>query len=268
VIFVSENVVLSQLPDEADCGVIGFHNLLTASNVEADSELSTFVAANLANPITSLLWQSDSLAEQYVTVTLNTEIEIDYVGIARHNLGSGRTIVELEGRTAVDGAWERIVDAAPSDDRAIIFRFTPQSYYQVRLKLTPTLTTKPIISVVYVGRLLVLQRRVYAGHTPAIFGRKDNILNGVSMNGQFLGRVLLSESLETNVDLVNLTPVWYREQFEPFVKACRELPFFYAWRPSSYPQETAYGWFTSTPRPSNAQPNNFMSVSFDLEAIA
>lgn len=64
----------------------------------------------------------------------------------------------------------------------------------------------------------------------------------MSESGNFLGRIVVGQSLETALSLQNITPSWYRSNMEPFVTAAREAPFFFAWRPGSYPRELGYAW--------------------------
>lgn len=265
-IHFSKALALAADPDTLDCGVIGHHSLVTADSLTATSEAFPRVIENVANDLTSLAWEASSADEQTIDVALSDEDGIDYIGIARHNLGSSRTRVKISAQLE-SGEFTTLFEFIPADDRTIMLLTERIVPFSVRVELFPK-DTPPIIAVLKVGRRLTLQRRIYAGHTPAVFGRQDEIVNGSSMNGQFLGRILIGEMLNTGVSLNNLTPRWYREEFDKFVKDARTGAFFYSWRPLSFPDEVAYGWFTSTPRPTNEQPNGFMSVSFEMEAIA
>lgn len=263
---LSKNIILRQRVEDQNRGLIGFHNLVRPGNVSATSSMPLFPASNMANPITCISWFSDSLDEQYVTIDLSSDEAIDgqnYLAIARHNLGSGRILCELQEE---EEEWQTIAGTIPTDDGAIMFRFPRKSHNKLRLRLVPT-TVKPIISVIYTGLLLMLQRNVYVGVTPPPFGYEDEILNGTSMNGQFLGRLVLNEMLTSNIELNNLTPLWYRRVLDPFIKKSKGLPFFYVWRPHTYPKEVVYGWFTTTPRPNNSVANGMMSIPFSLEAL-
>ena len=114
----------------------------------------------------------------------------------------------------------------------------------------------------------MLQRRIYVGHTPIPYGRESRVTTGVSESGNFLGRIVLGESLETSVDLQNMTPAWYRAEMDPFIAASKEAPFFFAWRPDSYPRETGYAWMTNNPKPSNQRSNGMMQISLSMGGIA
>jgi hypothetical protein len=125
----------------------------------------------------------------------------------------------------------------------------------------------PYLAVLYAGELLLLQRRIYVGHTPIKFGRRLNLANHRSIDGNFLGRIVLSEKTETSIALKNLTSTWYRNYMEPFLLAAQEIPFFFAWRPGTYPTEVGYVWLTGDPVPVNQLSNGMMQVSFDVEGV-
>ena len=275
-IVIARDLVLSEGNDiTADNPVIGYENLVTASNISSTSADSNFPVTNLANPSTYLKWQGadngspSSGNDEYLTVTLNTIEPIDYVAIAKHNFGSAQIPVSIEGDDGQGASpnWpELVTDVLLPDDSPVLFRFTSQSLASVRVRLQPG-TEVPNAAVLYVGKLLALQRRLYVGHTPIKYGRSTMVTNGRSESGNFLGRVVLQETNGTSVALQNLTPSWYRTYFDPFVQDAKENPFFFAWRPQSYPYETGYAWLTNDPKPTNARPNGMMSVDLQMAGV-
>ncbi len=256
----------------ADNPIIGYQNQVTASNITATTEDPDFPASNLGNVSTALRWLGEvgsPEADEYITITADTAELCDYIGIARHNFGSAQITVSVEAldEDASPDAWVEIVqEFIPANDQPIIMRFTPQALSQVRIRLQPG-NAAPTAAVVYLGALLVLQRRIFVGHTPINYGRGSKVINARSENGSFLGRIVLNEMTKTTAALQNLTPAWYRTYFDPFVTAARENPFFWAWRPGSYPAECGFAWLTNDPKPANQRPNGMMQVSFEMSGI-
>lgn len=152
----------------------------------------------------------------------------------------------------------------PNDGPAI-FRYNPAAYSVLRLKLGVG-TAPASAAVAYSGKLLVLQRRIYGGHTPFPMGRVVQVTNGRSEKGEYLGRIVMSEYKTTSITQQNLTAAWYRTYMDPFVEAAsRDTPFFFAWRPATYPNEVGYGALTGeTPRPRNLDRKRGM-MSIDLQ---
>jgi hypothetical protein len=155
----------------------------------------------------------------------------------------------------------------PSNDNVLILRFEETVYHSIRLKLAEG-DAPPQAAVVYTGLLLVMQRRIYVGHTPITFGRQTVIRTGVSEGGNFLGRVVTGSTLRSSVTMQNLTPAWVRSDLDPFIQASQTTPFFWAWRPETYPDETGFAWVDSDIRPVNSRANGMMSVEFEMQAAA
>ncbi len=261
---ISQNFVLNdstpEFPVTLDHPVIGWHNVVTSTNVVANSADPDFPASNLANPATHLDWRADATGLQYVTVTIDTVDALDYVGIAGHNFGSEQipiSILDSLGNTLVD-------EVLLADDSPVLFRFTAQSLAGITLALNATSGQLPRAAVLYVGKLLVLERKIYVGHTPLTQARRFNVQNGRSESGKFLGRIVLGAWRESVIPLSLLSPGWYRDHGgDEFLAVAAETPFFFGWRPQSYPYEIGYCWLLEDPMPVPVAPSN--RIAFDLK---
>lgn len=267
-IILSRDLVLTdESTEDPNAGHIGYKNLITRSNVTSDFSETFFPIVNVANVATNLFWKSVSLGVQYITVAAGLNAGVDYIGFANHNLGSGGIAYQVEGSN--DGStWVPISDEIiPDGDTPHVQLFTIAIYTAYRIKLTPTGVIYPRIAVLFLGKMLVLQRRTYVGHTPITMGRETTFSSNVSENGHFLGRVIRRESVQTDLSIKNLTPEWYRSYFDDFAQAARTQPFFWAWRPVDYPTEVGYVWATDDIRPKNQRANGMMSVSMKMTGI-
>lgn len=268
-LIISRDLITSPFTEDGGTNpnspVIGYHNLLNRVNATADSSMANFPVSNLANPSTILRWESLTTDPQYITLSFDYNEPLDYVAIARHNFGSGNIAASIEISDGVD--WLTVVeDTIPANDNPIIFRFEPRTMLAIRMRMIPN-DVPPRIAVMYVGKLLVIQRRIYVGHTPLQMGRSATVVNGRSESGDFLGRIVLTESLSNGVELKNLTPDWYRTFMDPFIEASKEVPFFFAWRPFDYRHEVGFAWMTNEPIPVNQRGNGMMQVTLQLGGI-
>lgn len=273
-IVISNSLALT-LPEtlSANNPIVGYENLVTVSNISTTTEDTDFPATNMANPSTALVWHGldeSPAADEYITIDVNSVDELDYIAVARHNWGTAQITVSVEGLVDADASpivWQELVEEfIPADDTPLIMRFTGIALSSIRIKLQPG-SAAPQAAVVYTGALLVLQRRLYVGHTPLTYGRTARVVTGRSESGNFLGRIVLGESVNSGVTLQNLTPAWYRANFHPFVLDARENPFFFAWRPLAYPTECGFAWLTNEPRPVNQSANGMMSVTMEMTGI-
>lgn len=255
----------------ADNPLIGWRNIVTVDNVTASGgEDPDYPAVNLANPSTAIgqSWVSGSDATQYLTVLTGEVDDIDYLAVARHNFGSEQIVVSVEGRDSAIASFSELVgETLLADDSPVLFRFEPQGLYEVRLKMQPPGSPAPLpaAAVLYVGKLLILQRRIYVGHTPIPFGRRIQMTNGRSESGNFLGQIITGEFRDSAVTMQNLTPAWYREELDPFI--AERPPFFFAWRPGDYPAEVGYAWITSEPKPVNQRSNGMMQIDWQMDGV-
>jgi|GEM_PF-786994 len=247
--------------------VIGYDSSVTSSSITADSEATDFPATNMANTSTGEYWESAIDTVQYVTVAFTSQL-VNYVGIAAHNL-VGATY-EIEYKVGA-GSWTAVgVALIPDDNSAIMWYFEDTTADNWRIKITPVSGTNPKIGVVYIGTVLRLQRRVYVGHTPINYGRQTSVQTGLSEVGDYLGRVVKKRVLKSSVKQENISQSFYRSDIEPFVKHAdvESEPYFFAWRPSSYPLEIGYCWNTRNIVPSNQRANGMMEFSIDYRAHA
>lgn len=240
---MSSSVVLAEADDiPPGTPFIGWRNLVTVLNVTADSEDADYPATNLANPLTTNEWRSETTAEQYLTAAVATLDDVDYVGIARHNFGSAGIAVSIGYD---DGGWvELVAPQIPADDQPMMFVFTPQSLAAVQVKLAAG-SEAPRAAVLYVGKLLVCERGFPVDGKIAVprFRRKTTVVNGRSESGDYTGRIVTGQWRGFDIAFTHLTPDWYREAFDPFLEAAQDdTPFFYAWASVDYPYEVAYAW--------------------------
>lgn len=262
---------------QADYPLIGWHNLVTISGITADHEDADYPASNLANPATAILqgWKSDSTADQYVTFDISSEDEVDYLGIANHNFGGDEDAGEDPVEVSVEypdpdnpGDWLNLVEPfIPADGAPLLLRFVPDFLSQIRIKLVPG-NTAPRMSVVYIGALLVVPRKIYVGHQPITLSRDTTVQSNWSEGGDYLGAVLINERRSTSFSFNNLSPSWVRDSLVPFLRVSKTVPHFWAWRPGEYPDEVGFVIVLNNPKPSNQRANGMMSIDFQVSGIA
>lgn len=248
---------------------IGWTNKVTLANVSADHELSAYPATNLANPNTSLRWESDSLAEQVVTVS-GLDGEVDYIGIARHNFGSGGMSISVEAITAEsDPAFVEVLPVVlPADDGALLLQIEPGFYTSIKLRIVPD-TVAPTMAVLYVGKLLSVMRGLQPDFTPLRDSGAIELVNGRSERGEHLGSIITGAELSTAAQISVLDPEWYYANMASFVRAAnRGLPFFFAWNPLEYPDDVSFCWFSANVRPVMAILTREINLSMPLKGLA
>lgn len=272
-VVITQNLVLDAVEQEdlvnglPDYPLIAYNNLVTDSNISASFTLDGYPASNMAAPITFREWRASAGGGQWISIVLDGITQVDYVAIAKHNFGSGQIPVSIEDWTT--GSAVTIAGPViPADDSPLLFRFSPRAMTLVKIFLNAV--AAPRAAVVYAGKLLVMQRRIWVGHTPFPHGRKSSASRGWSESGQFLGSVLLGAWRETSAPFRLISPDWYRENMDAFLAVAASTPFFFAWRPASYPLEVGFGGLTDdpVPVPEDSSSNNLLAFTLNMKGVA
>jgi hypothetical protein len=259
-----------------DSPLIGYRNEIVPGGVVATSSAAGFPASNLANPSTYRHWRSASVtAGQMLTFTGLSPDDVNFLGIAAHNFGSAAIPIRLEGFDAGTATWiDLLPETTPPNDAPVIFRFPVQNITGLRVIFGEDVVTPPVLNaapraaVAYAGLLVRLERKLWIDHTPISYGRIARIANGRSESGNFLGRIVLNERFESTANIQFITPTHYRSEIDPFIAASKEVPFFFAWRPASYPNETGYAWMMNDPKVTHAAPHGLMQIELQMQGLA
>lgn len=274
-LYLSRNLVLTFDPweegENGDFPIIGWHNLIDINNVSSSYEDAAYPVTNLANPSTAARWQSTHSTVQYITVDVQSAEGVDYVGLARHNLGSTSATIEVQVLPpGITTAWQTVSEERIlPHDQPTILRFERQPVSGVRLRIVPN-GLPPRIAVMHVGQLLQMPRGLQEGHVPAHLASSDDIVTGLAESGDYLGRVVTRQSLNSGVSFKFISKAWFDANMLPFVKVARGSPFFFAWMPDLYPDETAFAWTTSDIRPETVMMARgvYVHLDFQFDALA
>lgn len=222
-----------------------------------------FSLASIRSALTYERWKPNT-APATLTLVWPGRFAADYVGIAAHTIGSSGAEVVIESQSVPGAPWVEQGRAEPINDRAMMFLFPQVEAYSWRIHLSAAAE----IGVLYIGKSTVMQRCLYGGHTPAVLARDAEVMTNRSIRGQFVGRSIQRFGYKTSYQWNNLDPDWYRANFDPVAAWAQLWPFFIAWHPKRWPTEVVYGWTHDDIHPVNTGVRDFMSVGFNLEAIA
>ena len=235
---------------------IGYKNLLTATTASS--------AAGMLIPNT---WERYVTGSGFTTLKfqLSTITEINYVALAAHTLGThlgGGESISVSYATTIGGSLISLVTWSPTDNSAIMSLITP--VVAAEIILTYSTGAGMELGVVYAGNALEMPHGIYGGHAPISLSSKTKYQSTMSDSGQFLGRNITRQGIETNFSWRHLDPAWYRATFNPFVQSARVTPFFLKWRPDTY-EDTAFGYTTKDIAPTNMSGGSrLLDVSFNM----
>ncbi len=235
---------------------IGYDNLLTAASAtEAEPAL-------IPNTFERWLDASGLMESRFQP---GSSVEIDFIGIASHNLGSTLSTIEVATSPTVNGTFT-VVGAkklAIGDDRPLMFLFDAVTVQDI--KVTINGGTDREVGNVYAGKALVMPRPIYGEHNPIELRAETEFQQNISESGQFLGRNIIRLGLESNYDWKHLTSDFIRDEFMTFVESARTFPFFLKWRPDDFPDDAVFGHTENDIKPENmGGGHRLMTVSFNV----
>ena len=266
-IVISSSLVLSESDVTLDHPIVGWDNRLTTANIAATASHADYPVTNLANPATHLPWKGTGTGTQYLTHTTGGADPYDFVGIAKHNWGDAEISVSIEGDDG--GGYDELVSAVvPGDNAPLLFRFSEVSLAGLRIKLAGA-SAVPSAAVVFMGKLLVLPRKIWQDHTPIVFGRKQKVISGRSESGNFLGGISTTSWNEGRIKTSLIEPADYREDIDAWMQAAvfGQQTFFFGWRPQTYPNDIGYCWATNDAQPRNSTGHGLTEFDMQIAGI-
>lgn len=232
---------------------IGYRKL--DSTIIGTNTASGFDPDSVKNDFTYERWKSAGAGS--LVFDMGSIKAIDYIAIGAHTLAGVATEISISD----DGVdYELINDFVASTNNAVMVLFEEKETRYIKIEVNNIAE----IGVVYFGKVLVMQRSIYGGHTPITLSRTTEKNIYLSEEGEFLGKRIVRKGFETSYSFENLEASWVRNIFKPFIDHSITSPFFIAWRPSSFPLEVVYGWTDDDIVPSNSGTKDFMSVSFSV----
>ena len=237
--------------------IIGYQNLATADNSTFSAGVAGYDGAKCLNPLTYEGWKP--MLPANCVLDLGTASSVDYFAIA----GRGMVGMTVTPSYSLDNVTWTTLTGVTLTQNVWMHTFTAVTARYWRFDLTGAIPTPLIISA-YVGKALIMPHRIYGGHTPAVLARQSVIRPTTSEGGQWLGRTVIRQAYQTQVEFKHLHADWYRDNFDPFVISARDNPFFISWRPETHANEVVYAWTEKDIIPSNTGKLDYMQVGFNF----
>lgn len=250
--------------------LIGWRNYVGFGNITAEYEDPFYPVTNLGNSATNSEWRSTSADEQTIEVEIGGGLIVDYIALARHNLGSSGTIVYIDALIAGEDQtdWLRIFDGQIlGSDRPAILRFEELYPTRIRVTLVPD-GIIPRIAVFYIGKLTVMEKGMLQDVTPILYANRTDVVTGRSESGDFLGRIITDQTKEVSYSFESVNYDWFKQEMGEFAEASMTRPFFFAWLPAIFPEEVGYGWLNNDLNPAAFHYTGGIHVNFSLDITA
>lgn len=249
-------------PTNYDCGnepAILYDNIFLRGTVTVSSEEAAYPYENALDGLTTDYWSPSAMPATF-EVSLSGSEAVDCIGIVGE-LNGAVVIVEYYESSA----WSAAATFTGVTATCWVGLFASLSKARWRVRFTGS--TAPILAILYLGKAMRFERRIYVGHSPAPLSRITDKVMHMNEGGMTLGSAVVRRGVSTSVSVKNADPTWYRQTFDRFVQAAIDTPYFFAWRPMKY-REAMFGETQDDIRPTNALANGFMETEFQIRGIA
>lgn len=241
---------------------------MPATSVTVSTETASGPKDAPLRPDTAEYWQASAMPATW-KINLGQARDINYVGVAGHQIGSKGATAKVE-LSLDDSAYTQLAsDAVPTNDTPLMFIGSQTTGQYVRLTLTGSLV--PRVASIYVGVTLQMMKMPAGGWRPVPLARKTTLQQTLSRGGQFLGQGFRSHGIESEIGFKNLSAAWIRSgaftNFDAFSRAARGLPYFLAWNPLQYPSEIGYVWTEKDIVPKYSGQGDLMDVNWSVVGV-
>lgn len=241
-----------------------------AANATGSTEASGYAAINAGDVRVDSAWRPTSLPANW-SVIFNSPRTVGYVGIAAHDLGTQNADISIQTTSDAGSTWDTVAglgNLAPSDDSAILCLIEPSTFDGYRV-LINSADSEPTIASIGAGSVLEWPRKSVWTGTPITEGDRITFANNLTATGVWVGRTRVSDGLEFQVEINNLSEAFRSGDFKAFKDYANgeDAAFFIAPRPGDYPDEVAYAWSSETVMMSRDRPNQGLSGSVNLKLM-
>jgi hypothetical protein len=269
-VVISSDFVLTSGVFPLNHARVGIDNALTRAQINASGYETGFDPENAVDGTTYDYWRPSAPIATFEGI-FDEVTEIDYLGIAAHNLNKWAASIVLQHwqdgqyvNTAPAYAFPSFSSSELGDKTFMLFF---NRVFTTRVRLVIFAQDIFSIGVLYIGKAFAFERPFYQGHRPLNLNRQTTILQNVSERGLDIGRHIRKKGAKTSVTVNNQTPGFMRNRFLPFLKDKKTKGFFFAWRPDQYPTDVAFCWSQEDVRPTNNGQRDLMDVTFSVDAI-
>lgn len=223
--------------------VIFYDNLLVDSTLTATATATDYDVDNLKDYRVFTEWLGVGTGVQYVTADYGSAKIADSFGLINHNLFSIDSTVSIE--CSSDNFSGDITVAlagfTPSDDKAFMKQFTPQTKRYWRIKFAGAMSAAPLMGQPFIGEALEMEKYISGNYNPTPERIESSSSRG-RKGGHYLGSVVENILLPFRPRWRRLTDSWVEANFRPAWDDHLSLlkPFFWAWEPGDHPADVFY----------------------------
>lgn len=212
---------------------------VTASSADADQPIENAISW----PTYGGGWRTSTLGDHEARIGFDVVKTAQCFAIHKHNLGTLGITIKLQSSSDAI-SWTDVTGSEqnPADDKTIFWIDVTGTTSDRFWRLLFTGHTSGIMRIgqIFIGPVLRNFNPPGIGWSPPNFAINNMYVNSRSDGGDFLGRSLIRRGSKTRFRMEPVTEEFVRDEWEPFMVAAEEHPFYFSWDAVNFPKEVAY----------------------------
>lgn len=241
-------------------------NIFLDGTVTASSEATNGEVENALGDSTWDYWTPTGSTAN-INLSLSGSATVSALGIASHNLGTQNATISLDES---EGTSSQLFSISPTDDSPILVLFDSTTANDFTFYIDSA-DSACSIGNIFLGDPLVIDNGILPGYTPLWMADNIELLESMSLSGQFFQNRIIKRSAQTNLSLNILDRSTVEgADFQNFRTHYNDAKtFFFAAGPSVFEDDISYCRRVSGAeiKPSFQQNGIFYNVQLGLEAF-
>ena len=262
----SENFAIDDAfhPPTPGLARLAYDSAVERATVTATSAAPLRPANNLKTRDTYQTWRATA-PEPVVTVLFAAPELINYVGIARHNMGSLGITALVEIETAGDG-WLEVAVLQPDHDGPVMVPIA--EVLAVNLRVSFYGYEIPTLAVLMAGKAVIMPRPLRATMQPVFGSRDTTVTPQISELGQLLGSVVVRNGVNVSPTWNNLTRDFYNDTLRLLAREMPGRAVMLMWQPLEHPDEVVFGMVSGDVTIAHIPRSARYTFGFSLSGVA
>ena len=270
---MSYTVEAAFIADDLNLARIGLDNALVRASTlqslrvsdDTDNENPLFPVVNVTRKNTYETWRPTSFSPKIVATWASPQT-VNYVAVARHNLGSAGITGGSLWVTPVGESIVKVCDFVPTTDKPLLVPFDETEIEAAEVRFGTGASA--IIAVVHLGRAVVMERPLRGTMQPVWFSRQTGVLTQTTDGGETLGSLVIRRGSSVAPQWTNLSKDFYNNTLRQLAYDMPSHPFFFQWRPDEHPEEVVYGNITGDAEGSHISGVARYTFGFSMQGAA
>lgn len=248
-------------------GLIGYQNLLRGLTPTTEDAQVSFPVEQMFDGRSSTQ-AGFAVGDGEVIFDLGSAMSVDYVAMAKHNLGSESATLNIEySTTGTSGPWTAFLSQSPSSDAPVLWRVGAVSARYWRIAFSGHAATL-FIADLSLGAQLLLPAGMPVEWLSPFYAPQGRMVANRTRRGDLVGLSHEPEPAQCSIELNLVSPGWFDSNWSALYTSITAYPFYFVHDVDNRPSEVFFCWLRDRlPTAPYSTAGLFQGVTLEVEGI-